>query len=208
VGRLSAFRKELFRRKVVRVVLAFLALYYAAFGALVNSNGIWGIPKIVLIGLIVLGIVLTPIVAFLAWKFDIVPPQLVRDVKDIEAENPGLSWARVRHDTKDAGYVLLSWTNKDGQTSEKRYFQPVSIGRDPSNDIELGDERVSRHHAVLWAESGIWNVRDLNSANGTFVGHTRVDGTMQVPATCDLRFHVNGPIVSVHLAKTAETLIG
>lgn len=207
MSRMSTFRRELFRRKVVRVVLAYLALFYAPVLALVNFQDVFDIPDSVLIGLIVLGIAGTPIVAFLAWKFDIVPPQLVRDVRDIEAENPGLSWARVRHDTKDAGYVLLSWTNSEGQTSEKRYFQPVSIGRDPSNDIELGDERVSRHHAVLWAEAGVWHVRDLNSANGTFVGHARLDGTIQIPATCDLRFHINGPVVSVHIARTAETQI-
>jgi hypothetical protein len=189
-------------------VLAYLALFYAPVVALVNFQDVFGIPDGVLIGLIVLGFAGTPIAAFLAWKFDIVPPQLVRDVKDIEAENPGLSWARLRHDTKDAGYVLLSWTDSDGQTSEKRYFQPVSIGRDPSNDIELGDERVSRHHAVLWAEAGVWHVRDLNSANGTFIGHSRLNGTMPLPATCDIRFHINGPIVSVHIARTAETRIG
>jgi hypothetical protein len=29
-----------------------------------------------------------------------------------------------------------------------------------------------------------------------------------MPHTCDLRFHVNGPIVSVHVAQAAETRVG
>jgi hypothetical protein len=208
MGRLRQLRKELFRRKVVRVVLAYLAVFYGPLAALSQFQDVLNIPNWVLLLLIVIGIVGIPIVAFLAWKYDIVPPQLVRDVKDLRADNPGLAWARLRHDAREAGYVLLSWTGNEGGSSEKRYFQPVSIGRDPSNDIELGDERVSRHHAVIWAEDGIWHIRDLDSANGTFIGHGRVAGSAPMPHTCDLRFHVNGPIVSVHVAQAAETRVG
>jgi hypothetical protein len=147
-------------------------------------------------------------VAFFSWKYDIVPPQLVRDVKDVEAENPGLSWARLRHDTKDAGYVLLAWMNGDGERVEKRFFRPVSIGGEMNNDIELGDDRVSRYHAVLWAEDGVWHLRDLDSANGTYVGHTRISASTALPPSCDLRFHINGPTISVHVAKSAATRVG
>jgi hypothetical protein len=207
VGRFRAFRKELFRRKVVRVVIAYLAIFWAIAAGLSQFQDVFGISDAVLIAIIVAGIVAIPFVAFVAWKYDIVPPQLVRDVKDIAAENPGLSWARVRHDAKDAGFLLLSWTAADGSMSEKRFFQPVAIGRDGSNDVELSDDRVSRHHAVLWAEDGQWRIRDLDSANGTFVGHTRVEGKAELPSSCDLKFHINGPIVAAHVTKAAETRI-
>lgn len=198
----------------MRVVVAYLAICWALVAGLSQLQTVFedemGLAwyGTMVMAILVVGTALSPLVAFLAWKYDIVPPQLVRDIKDIEAENPGLSWARVRHDTKDAGFVLLSWTNSDGGTSEKRYFQPVSIGRDPSNDIELGDERVSRHHAVLWAENGVWHIRDLDSANGTFIGHTRVSGTQALPLACELRFHVNGPILSLSVARAAATRVG
>ena len=208
MSRFRSFTKELFRRKVVRVVGAYLAIFLSVTLAITQLFPVFGVPAIGSQIFIIAGIVLTPLVAFLAWKYDIVPPQLIRDVKDLEAENPGLSWARVRHDAKDAGYLLLSWSDTDGGSNEKRFFQPVSIGREANNDIEFGDERVSRHHAVLWAEGGSWRVRDMDSANGTFIGATRVAGTANLPQACDIRFHINGPIVSVHIAKTAATLVG
>ena len=202
------FTKELFRRKVVRLVGAYLAIFWALVLGLGTLFPVLGVADVVLQIVIYIGVAAIPVVAFIAWKYDFVPPQLVRDIKDLEAENPGLSWARIRHEAKEAGYVILSWTNVDGSRSERRYFQPVAIGREANNDVELGDDRVSRHHAVIWAEDGAWHVRDLDSANGTFVGHTRVAGTMRLPQSCDLRFHIGGPVVGVHVAKTAETIMG
>lgn len=202
------FGRELFRRKVVRVVVAYIAVFWLLAQGFASLFPVLGIEDWILRAFIIVGIVAIPLVAFLAWKYDIVPPQVVRDVKDLEAHNPGLSWARLRHDNRDAGYVLLSWGGNPHPTSEKRFFQPVAIGREPNNDIELPDERVSRHHAVLWAEDGQWHVRDLDSANGTFIGHTRVSGRATLPGSCDLRFHPNGPVVSVHVAKSAETRVG
>jgi len=199
--------KEALRRKVVRVVGAYLAIFWAVTLGIASLVPALGLPEIVTRIWIIAGLGAIPVIAFVSWRYDIVPPQLVRDVQDVALENPGLSWARVRHDNKDAGYVLLTWTH-DGNRLEKRFFQPISVGREATNDVELGDERVSRHHAVLWAEDGIWHIRDLDSANGTFIGHSRVSGSAPLPQSCDLRFHVNGPIVSVHVAKSAATRVG
>jgi hypothetical protein len=208
MGRLQSFAKELFRRKVVRVVVAYNAILWGSVLALANLQGTFGYPALVTQIVALVGVLAIPLVAFLAWRYDIVPPQLVRDIHDVALENPGLNWARVRHETKDAGFVLLAWTDGDGGKLEKRFFQPVSIGRELGNDIELGDDRVSRHHAVLWAENGVWQIRDLASANGTFVGHSRVNGSAPLPQYCELRFHVNGPVISVHVAKSEATRVG
>lgn len=40
------------------------------------------------------------------------------------------------------------------------------IGRHPWNDIQLDDDSVSRHHALLVREGGYWTIVDLNSTNG------------------------------------------
>ena len=202
------FGRELLRRKVVRLVGAYIAVFWLLAGGFASLFPPLGVPGWVLPAFIAVGIAMIPVLAFFSWKYDLVPPQLVRDVKDLEAVNPGLSWARVRHDTRDAGFILLSWRSEDGDAKEKRFFQPVAIGREPSNDIELADERVSRYHAVLWAENGVWRVRDLDSANGTFIGHTRVTRTATLPQSCDLKFHRNGPVVAVRVAKSAETRVG
>jgi hypothetical protein len=208
MSRIRRFGKELFRRKVVRVVGAYIAVLWLLTVGFASLFPVIGVPSWVLRTFIVIGVAAVPLLAWCAWRYDLVPPQLVRDVKDVEAVTPSLSWARLRHDTKEAGYVLLSWTTEDGARKESRFFQPVTIGREPTNDIELKDHRVSRHHAVIWAEDGAWHVRDLSSGNGTFIGHTRVNGTAHLPQSCELRFHPNGPTVSVHVSKSAETVVG
>ncbi len=67
----------------------------------------------------------------------------------------------------------------DGKTS---YSIPLdqrtcwSIGRDSENFIMLGDQWMSRNHALLQRmETGEFFVIDLGSRNGTFVNHRRVN---------------------------------
>lgn len=47
----------------------------------------------------------------------------------------------------------------------------LTIGRDPENDLVLGDALVSRHHAVVEGngEGGL-TITDLDSGNGTYIG--------------------------------------
>ena len=47
--------------------------------------------------------------------------------------------------------------------------KPMTIGRDPSNDIVLADRSVSGHHAVIRYMNGEWVLADLDSRNGTYV---------------------------------------
>jgi TM2 domain-containing membrane protein YozV len=50
----------------------------------------------------------------------------------------------------------------------------LQIGRDPGNSIVLNDVSVSRTHAEIFFQGGSARVRDLGSANGTFVDGTSV----------------------------------
>lgn len=201
------FAAELFRRKVVRLLGAYIAVFWLLATGFADLFPNLGFPDWALPAFVVAGIAAMPVLALLCWKYDLVPPQLVRDPKDVESLNPGLSWAMRRHDNHDAGFVTLTWHTPDGMASEKCFFRPVSIGREPTNDIELADQRVSRHHAVLWAEGGQWRVRDLDSANGTFVDRARVAGSALLPQSCELRLHPHGPAVGIVVARTLETLV-
>ncbi|GAB6165487.1 sigma 54-interacting transcriptional regulator [Thermostilla marina] len=49
--------------------------------------------------------------------------------------------------------------------------QLVTIGRAPTNQIVIKDERVSRSHAEIFMSEGKWYLRDLESRNGTAVGN-------------------------------------
>ena len=50
----------------------------------------------------------------------------------------------------------------------------LSIGRDSACDIRLKDESASREHAEIQGQDGSCALRDLGSANGTFVNGQRV----------------------------------
>jgi pSer/pThr/pTyr-binding forkhead associated (FHA) protein len=50
----------------------------------------------------------------------------------------------------------------------------TSIGRSRDNDLWIGDERASRHHARIDLEYGVFVISDLGSANGTYVNGQRV----------------------------------
>ena len=66
----------------------------------------------------------------------------------------------------------------DGRKSIIRTFAKaeVTLGRDPSSDLPLGDEAVSARHAVMTFHHGQWWIEDLGSRNGTRLNARRLEG--------------------------------
>jgi serine/threonine protein kinase len=66
---------------------------------------------------------------------------------------------------------------KSGADVEKRFgLRPISrVGRDLRFDIRPLDEEISRQHAVITFDGTSFSIRDLNSANGTYVNEKRVE---------------------------------
>ncbi len=52
----------------------------------------------------------------------------------------------------------------------------VTIGRAPSNQIVIKDERCSRYHAEVFSSHGKWTLRDLESRNGTELNSESIRG--------------------------------
>ena len=205
--RLKIFLAELLRRKVVRLLCGYLVLLWVLAQGIATLSPSLGLPDWLTRAVVITGLVLAPILAIMAWKYDLVLPHLVRDTKDIAATNPGQRYAALRHDHTNAGTLLLRWALSDDSVQEKRFFDPVTFGREAGNDIELDDPRVSRFHAVVWAENGLWHVRDLDSANGTFLDGKAVQGSATLPANGKLRLHPEGPEVTIRINKSAETIV-
>jgi pSer/pThr/pTyr-binding forkhead associated (FHA) protein len=76
----------------------------------------------------------------------------------------------------DRGSALLTPTLSieillAGKREHRTFQQPmVRVGRDYSNDIVLGDTRVSRNHAVLHCDASGVSIQDLGSSNGLRIG--------------------------------------
>ncbi|WP_438032991.1 FHA domain-containing protein [Sorangium sp. So ce204] len=61
----------------------------------------------------------------------------------------------------------------DGQRTIE--LRPVtSIGRNETHAVPVNDSKVSKDHCVIEFSAGGWTIRDLGSANGTFVNGERV----------------------------------
>ena len=65
--------------------------------------------------------------------------------------------------------VLVKRGQHAGQTFEVSAGRSVTIGRDPSCDLQFFDKGLSRNHSKIAVEEGQFVVSDMGSTNGTFV---------------------------------------
>jgi hypothetical protein len=85
---ITPFVSELFRRKVIRLVGADIAIFWLLAEGCRSFCAAFGLPDWTLRTFIITGIALIPGLALLSWKYDIAPPQLVRDSTDLESTTP------------------------------------------------------------------------------------------------------------------------
>lgn len=74
--------------------------------------------------------------------------------------------------------TVLVLTVIQGPDKGRRYelpdHEPQLIGRS-SEALPLSDNAVSRRHAELTPDDGVWYIRDLQSQNGTHVNGVRIE---------------------------------
>jgi pSer/pThr/pTyr-binding forkhead associated (FHA) protein len=56
----------------------------------------------------------------------------------------------------------------------------LSIGRSSENDLTVEDDEISRKHALLINEGGVFEIGDYRTGNGTFVNSQRVSQKQQI----------------------------
>ena len=65
--------------------------------------------------------------------------------------------------------------------------QPVMLGRGDDCTLVLADDYASTHHARLVLDGSAWQLEDLGSTNGTYLGKSKVTRPTAVPLGTPIR---------------------
>ncbi|MGE0622685.1 MAG: FHA domain-containing protein [Pseudomonadales bacterium] len=89
------------------------------------------------------------------------------------------------------------WLHADRDESIYKVTGTLGVGRGDDNEILLLDDHISRRHAQFLLQDGVVWLRDLRSANGTFVNGQRLAGGCRLyhgdeVSFDDLRFQLVG----------------
>ena len=196
--RLQRLIAETRRRGVFKVVAAYAVVAWGASLAASDLMPAFGAPdwavRAFVIGAVVLGV---PVVAALAWIYEITSGGIVRDrgilgLAGTSAEEDSSLSATVLYATTER--VRVRWTDAGGP-HDQVFFNAFRIGRDDGCELQLVDPLVSRRHAEVRFEDGRWWIEDLQSRNGV-----RLDGQLVERAPLP-------PLSSVQLYKAAPELI-
>ena len=81
---------------------------------------------------------------------------------------------RAREGRKRAFVVVLSG-DRMGEMFPLKEAAKTTIGRGLQTDVRINDEGISRTHALVEEEAGVYYLCDAGSTNGTFANGTRVE---------------------------------
>jgi hypothetical protein len=106
----------------------------------------------------------------------LVSPGVTETTEDLQVGTQGGIQGRVPAREPELGTVLQITADGDREGEIIGLAgDVVTIGRTPESDLFLDDVTVSRHHARIVVDSGAYFVEDLNSLNGTYVNHKRIE---------------------------------
>ena len=73
----------------------------------------------------------------------------------------------------------LVWLDPFSGKMQERFLHEgdqLSIGRSAINDIQISEGHISRQHAIVGCQDGVFSIDDVGSANGTFVNGVQIYG--------------------------------
>ena len=200
---------ELVRRQVIRTLGAYIVIIWGLAQGIAGLFPSFGIPDWVTRFFIYTAIGATPLVAWLAWRYQFTMQGLVRDPEDEEAALDGtglLNRARSRHDSLGVSAMIVSYQSEGEELQRVESSEPIVIGRDTGCDVVIMNPHVSRSHAVIWAHNSAWYVTDLQSANGTWMDGARIE-ERGLRDQDTLSLDRNGPQLTISFQDTDMTVV-
>jgi ABC-type multidrug transport system ATPase subunit/pSer/pThr/pTyr-binding forkhead associated (FHA) protein len=123
------------------------------------------------------------------------------DILRIGSQDPGLMVSMTYLDP-------LAATESAPRSIQFGEKQLIQIGRDASNDVVLESPNVSRFHAQVERVGQRFRIRDLRSANGTFVNDQRVEGEVWLQPEDEIRIGRHRFVVGEDTLSQVETARG
>ncbi len=203
---------ELARRGVLRALGAYgIAIWLLAQG-LVDLLPAVGMPDWAIRVFLVVAVGFTPVVAVIAWKYDLTSKGFLRDRQDVALQRQsvlrdaiGPTAASLPRRRDGRSIMEASWTGDEGEKIQRRFATAFVIGRDYQAEIRLCDDRVSRRHVKVYPEGDEWYVRDLESLNGTYVENKAID-IRKVGSETTVSLDKEGPKVRLGVLMADDTL--
>jgi pSer/pThr/pTyr-binding forkhead associated (FHA) protein len=94
--------------------------------------------------------------------------------------------------------LQVRYRDERGRERTAIFHRAVIIGRDNASDLQILEDSVSRRHVQLIPAQGAWLLRDLDSANGTFVDGRRV-AEHRLTGTAQLQLGNQGPELTLEV---------
>ena len=189
--------EEARRRRVFRTTGVYVVAVWGLSQGAVELAPALGFPPEVVRWILTGALLLLPFVVVLAWKFDVSREGIVRDPLDqptlgASAFETLSTMPTVLGGEGGAGGVVVRWS--DAQGGGAVFFRDAFfVGRGADCRVRYYDPLVSRKHARVYPDAGVWRIEDLGSRNGTQVDGEQIDGVRALAETTTLRVNEAGP---------------
>lgn len=201
------------RRGVLRALGAYGVLIWLLAQGLVDLFPAVGFPDWAIRVFLAVTVSATPLVAVVAWKYDLTTKGFLRDTRDVALHRKDALSQAIGPTTRAAprasfgrSIVIAAWKNDEGDQCEKEFDSKFNIGRDIKADIRLWDDRVSRRHVEIYPVGDDWYIKDMSSLNGTYVDGHAID-TVKIDGRLEASLDSTGPKVVLTVRVMHDTKV-
>lgn len=207
-NKLMELLAEANRRRVFRTAGVYLVAVWGISSGGVDVAGIFGIPEEYVRLSMIAALACLPGVLILAWMFDIGRAGVVRAPQDVEAERLAeddlAAMPTIVGGDLGAGAIVVRWTDTQGENA-LLYLEEFFLGRGTDCRVRFFDPLISRRHARIFHEEGVWYIEDLGSRNGTHVDENRIE-RMALADSSVVRLNEAGPELQIELVRSGAAM--